>query len=209
MVQYSKEFLAVFLDQQWLSDYTMVKDAGYTETELEEFFQKAVSGELLKDKVGKKRIQLPASAYLRLSKYETKTNDKVRLLYENAPPFTQLQESRYQELLSSLQFHDAYITGLEKKSGNVILSLLPDGEERSPCTISLYKAQVLENELPGRITPYLDEDGDVCSDYWWYSAEAIINNDNKNELHLAVSSPQGYLKPATEFEEGLCVREYE
>lgn len=48
MVQYSKEFLQEYLSSEWLSDYNLVSDEGYTEEEIETLYQKAVAFELEK-----------------------------------------------------------------------------------------------------------------------------------------------------------------
>ena len=67
MILYSRELLKHFLGQQWMLDYNMVEDTGFSEEELKVLYQKARSGELLQQKTSKKRIDLPASVFFRFS----------------------------------------------------------------------------------------------------------------------------------------------
>ena len=199
MILYSRELLKHFLGQQWMLDYNMVEDTGFSEEELKVLYQKARSGELLQQKTSKKRIDLPASVYLKLNKEEQHYQKRYQKEYDAAPSLSELKLSEWNETLGGWNYHDAYIANINVKGSSITVTLLLNGAETEPVQLCLEKARILENSLPKTIPVERDAAGELQCEYWWIDAEVIMNAKDLHELHVVASTPTGYEKLAIEF----------
>ena len=201
MVQYSKEFLQEYLSSEWLSDYNLVSDEGYTEEEIETLYQKAVAFELEKCDSKKKRIDLPATAYLKLDQYEKAYKKNAEKQLATAKPLADfLAASETEDVFGGWGFHDFRVLSIAKKGRELEIRL------RDPCSIEnpyvlLRRSGVvlLENEIPFQIQTYMDEDGLLISDFWWILEEAFRGENGKNELHLLIDHNGKPMKLALQY----------
>ena len=201
MVQYSKEFLQEYLSSEWLSDYNLVSDEGYTEEEIETLYQKAVAFELEKCDSKKKRIDLPATAYLKLDQYEKayKKNEEKQLA--TAKPLADfLAASETEDVFGGWGFHDFRVLSIAKKGRELEIRLRdPYSIENPYVLLRLSGVVLLENEIPFQIQTYMDEDGLLISDFWWILEEAFRGENGKNELHLLIDHNGKPMKLALQY----------
>ena len=150
MVQYSKEFLQEYLSSEWLSDYNLVSDEGYTEEEIETLYQKAVAFELEKCDSKKKRIDLPATAYLKLDQYEKAYKKNAEKQLATAKPLADfLAASETEDVFGGWGFHDFRVLSIAKKGRELEIRLRdPYSIENPYVLLRLSGVVLLENEIP-------------------------------------------------------------
>ena len=201
MVQYSKEFLQEYLSSEWLSDYNLVSDEGYTEEEIETLYQKAVAFELEKCDSKKKRIDLPATAYLKLDQYEKAYKKNAEKQLATAKPLADfLAASETEDVFGGWGFHDFRVLSKEKKGRELEIRLRdPYSIENPYVLLRLSGVVLLENEIPFQIQTYMDEDGLLISDFWWILEEAFRGENGKNELHLLIDHNGKPMKLALQY----------
>ncbi len=203
MVHYSKEFLQGYYDSEWLGNYNLVGDDGYSPEEIEALYEKALSFELLKQNIDRKRIALPATAYLKLDAYEKAFQRKAESSINSARPlasYTLAPEA--ESLFGGWGFHDCLLIGLKVKGRQVEVFLNDVNAGQNPKYVSLIfsDAMVLENELPTDLETVLGAGGIQESDYWWIYEEAIINDAKKKELHVMVDYWYSHKKLAIQYD---------
>ena len=201
MVQYSKEFLQEYLSSEWLSDYNLVSDEGYTEEEIETLYQKAVAFELEKCDSKKKRIDLPATAYLKLDQYEKAYKKNAEKQLATAKPLADfLAASETEDVFGGWGFHDFRVLSIAKKGRELEIRLRdPYSIENPYVLLRLSGVVLLENEIPFQIQTYMDEDGLLISDFWWILEEAFRGENGKNELHLLIDHNGKPMKLALQY----------
>lgn len=201
MVQYSKEFLQEYLSSEWLSDYNLVSDEGYTEEEIETLYQKAVAFELEKCDSKKKRIDLPATAYLKLDQYEKAYRKNAEKQLATAKPLADfLAASETEDVFGGWGFHDFRVLSIAKKGRELEIRLRdPYSIENPYVLLRLSGVVLLENEIPFQIQTYMDEDGLLISDFWWILEEAFRGENGKNELHLLIDHNGKPMKLALQY----------
>ena len=201
MVQYSKEFLQEYLSSEWLSDYNLVSDEGYTEEEIETLYQKAVAFELEKCESKKKRIDLPATAYLKLDQYEKAYKKNAEKQLATAKPLADfLAASETEDVFGGWGFHDFRVLSIAKKGRELEIRLRdPYSIENPYVLLRLSGVVLLENEIPFQIQTYMDEDGLLISDFWWILEEAFRGENGKNELHLLIDHNGKPMKLALQY----------
>lgn len=201
MVQYSKEFLQEYLSSEWLSDYSLVSDEGYTEEEIETLYQKAVAFELEKCDSKKKRIDLPATAYLKLDQYEKAYKKNAEKQLATAKPLADfLAASETEDVFGGWGFHDFRVLSIAKKGRELEIRLRdPYSIENPYVLLRLSGVVLLENEIPFQIQTYMDEDGLLISDFWWILEEAFRGENGKNELHLLIDHNGKPMKLALQY----------
>ena len=201
MVQYSKEFLQEYLSSEWLSDYNLVSDEGYTEEEIETLYQKAVAFELEKCDSKKKRIDLPATAYLKLDQYEKAYKKNAEKQLATAKPLADfLAASETEDVFGGWGFHDFRVLSIAKKRRELEIRLRdPNSIENPYVLLRLSGVVLLENEIPFQIQTYMDEDGLLISDFWWILEEAFRGENGKNELHLLIDHNGKPMKLALQY----------
>ena len=201
MVQYSKEFLQEYLSSEWLSDYNLVSDEGYTEEEIETLYQKAVAFELEKCDSKKKRIDLPATAYLKLDQYEKAYKKNAEKQLATAKPLADfLAASETEDVFGGWGFHDFRVLTIAKKGRELEIRLRdPYSIENPYVLLRLSGVVLLENEIPFQIQTYMDEDGLLISDFWWILEEAFRGENGKNELHLLIDHNGKPMKLALQY----------
>lgn len=201
MVQYSKEFLQEYLSSEWLSDYNLVSDEGYTEEEIETLYQKAVAFELEKCDSKKKRIDLPATAYLKLDQYEKAYKKNAEKQLATAKPLADfLAASETEDVFGGWGFHDFRVLSIAKKGRELEIRLRdPYSIENPYVLLRLSGVVLLENEIPFQIQTYMDEDGLLISDFWWILEEAFRGENGKNELHVLIDHNGKPMKLALQY----------
>lgn len=201
MVQYSKEFLQEYLSSEWLSDYSLVSDEGYTEEEIETLYQKAVAFELEKCDSKKKRIDLPATAYLKLDQYEKAYKKNAEKQLVTAKPLADfLAASETEDVFGGWGFHDFRVLSIATKGRELEIRLRdPYSIENPYVLLRLSGVVLLENEIPFQIQTYMDEDGLLISDFWWILEEAFRGENGKNELHLLIDHNGKPMKLALQY----------
>ena len=201
MVQYSKEFLQEYLSSEWLSDYNLVSDEGYTEEEIETLYQKAVAFELEKCESKKKRIDLPATAYLKLDQYEKAYKKNAEKQLATAKPLADfLAASETEDVFGGWGFHDFRVLSIAKKGRELEIRLRdPYSIENPYVLLRLSGVVLLENEIPFQIQTYMDEDGLLISDFWWILEEAFRGENGKNELHVLIDHNGKPMKLALQY----------
>lgn len=201
MVQYSKELLQEYLSSEWLSDYNLVSDEGYTEEEIETLYQKAVAFELEKCDSKKKRIDLPATAYLKLDQYEKAYKKNAEKQLATAKPLADfLAASETEDVFGGWGFHDFRVLSIAKKGRELEIRLRdPYSIENPYVLLRLSGVVLLENEIPFQIQTYMDEDGLLISDFWWILEEAFRGENGKNELHLLIDHNGKPMKLALQY----------
>lgn len=201
MVQYSKEFLQEYLSSEWLSDYNLVSDEGYTEEEIETLYQKAVAFELEKCDSKKKRIDLPATAYLKLDQYEKAYKKNAEKQLATAKPLADfLAASETEDVFGGWGFHDFRVLSIAKKGRELEIRLRdPYSIENPYVLLRLSGVVLLENEIPFQIQTYMNEDGLLISDFWWILEEAFRGENGKNELHLLIDHNGKPMKLALQY----------
>ena len=201
MVQYSKEFLQEYLSSEWLSDYNLVSDEGYTEEEIETLYQKAVAFELEKCDSKKKRIDLPATAYLKLDQYEKAYKKNAEKQLATAKPLADfLAASETEDVFGGWGFHDFRVLSIAKKGRELEIRLRdPYSIENPYVLLRLSGVVLLENEIPFQIQTYMDEDGLLISDFWLILEEAFRGENGKNELHLLIDHNGKPMKLALQY----------
>ena len=201
MVQYSKEFLQEYLSSEWLSDYNLVSDEGYTEEEIETLYQKAVAFELEKCDSKKKRIDLPATAYLKLDQYEKAYKKNAEKQLATAKPLADfLAASETEDVFGGWGFQDFRVLSIAKKGRELEIRLRdPYSIENPYVLLRLSGVVLLENEIPFQIQTYMDEDGLLISDFWWILEEAFRGENGKNELHLLIDHNGKPMKLALQY----------
>lgn len=201
MVQYSKEFLQEYLSSEWLSDYSLVSDEGYTEEEIETLYQKAVAFELEKCDSKKKRIDLPATAYLKLDQYEKAYKKNAEKQLATAKPLADfLAASETEDVFGGWGFHDFRVLSIAKKGRELEIRLRdPYSIENPYVLLRLSGVVLLENEIPFQIQTYMDEDGLLISDFWWILEEAFRGENGKNELHVLIDHNGKPMKLALQY----------
>ena len=201
MVQYSKEFLQEYLSSEWLSDYNLVSDEGYTEEEIETLYQKAVAFELEKCDSKKKRIDLPATAYLKLDQYEKAYKKNAEKQLATAKPLADfLAASETEDVFGGWGFHDFRVLSIAKKGRELEIRLRdPYSIENPYVLLRLSGVVLLEHEIPFQIQTYMDEDGLLISDFWWILEEAFRGENGKNELHLLIDHNGKPMKLALQY----------
>lgn len=70
MINYSKEFCDLFLQEDWMKGFSLNQNTKITSLDEETLSTQAITGFLLKNKKDKKPIGLTEGAYLALSKAE-------------------------------------------------------------------------------------------------------------------------------------------
>lgn len=201
MVQYSKEFLQQYYDVEWLKYYNLISDEGYSNEEADYLYEQAVSFELLKDKDEKKRIALPATAYLKLDAHEKKWNKKAEKAIGNSLPLSQFQASpEAGTLFSGWSFHDCLVLSVISKGRSIDIELNDVNAAKGSelITLRFHGASVLENELPFALETYPGEGDLPESDYWWIYEESVVI-DGKKELHVLVDHEYEHLKLAIQY----------
>ena len=190
MINYSKEFCDLFLQEDWMKGFSLNQNSKLSSLDDATLSTQAITGLLLKYKKDKKPISLTDTAYLALSKAEKKrkiyfskakqTSD--RFSQKGLPPDTE-------EMFDTWLFHDGSLIQLLKTGNSVEMIISVDGASADAhpyCKLVFKDCICLLNEIESPVTVTKNAEGIFESDYYWVFHEVCRVEEKACQLHIAI-----------------------